>query len=86
MPELPKAYTPSDVEADIYRRWEASGFFNPDNLPLARRRKPFSIAMPPPNITGELHIGHALGFTVQDALTRYQRMRGRAALWIPGPE
>lgn len=86
MPELPKAYTPSDVEADIYRRWEASGYFNPDNLPLARRRKPFSIAMPPPNITGELHIGHALGFTVQDVLTRYQRMRGRAALWIPGTD
>lgn len=86
MPELPKTYNPREVEQQIYRRWEASGFFNPDKLPLSRRRKPFVISMPPSNITGELHLGHALGFTVQDALIRYHRMRGRAALWVPGTD
>lgn len=86
MPELSKAYNPKDVEDNIYRRWEASGLFNPDNLPLAKRRKPFTISMPPPNITGELHIGHALGLTIQDLLIRYHRMRGEAALWIPGTD
>lgn len=86
MPELPKAYNPQEIEPEIYRRWEASGLFNPDKLPLARRRKPFTISMPPSNITGELHIGHVLGFTVQDLLIRYHRMRGRAALWLPGTD
>jgi len=86
MPELPKAYNPQEVEQDVYRRWEKSGLFNPDKLPLAKRRKPFTIAMPPPNITGELHLGHALGITIQDVLTRYHRMRGEAALWIPGTD
>ena len=86
MPELSKAYNPQEVERDIYRRWEESGFFNPDNLPLSKRRKPFTISMPPPNITGELHIGHALGLTVQDLLIRYHRMRGEAALWVPGTD
>lgn len=86
MPELSKTYNPQDVEGEIYRRWEKSGFFNPDNLPLAKRRKPFAISMPPPNITGELHVGHALGLTIQDLLTRYHRMRGEAALWVPGTD
>lgn len=86
MPELSKAYSPQDVEQDIYRRWEASGLFNPDNLPFASRRKPFVISMPPPNITGELHTGHALGFTIQDIFIRYHRMRGEAALWVPGTD
>lgn len=86
MPELPKAYSPSSVEHDVYARWEASGLFNPDNLPLGRKRKPFTVAMPPPNITGELHIGHALGLTIQDALIRYHRMRGEASLWVPGTD
>ena len=80
MPELSKTYNPHDIEPDIYQRWEASGLFNPDKLPLAKRRRPFTISMPPSNITGELHIGHMLGFTIQDTLIRYQRMRGRAAL------
>lgn len=85
MPELPKAYDPSKVEADIYRRWESSGYFNPDALP-GKRSKPFVISMPPSNVTGELHIGHALGFTIQDILIRYHRMNGRAALWVPGTD
>ncbi len=86
MPELPKTYNPPEFEQEIYRRWEKSGLFNPDNLPFARRRKPFTISMPPSNITGELHVGHALGFTIQDLLIRYHRMRGQAALWVPGTD
>src|SRR5262245_11911286 len=85
MPELPKSYTPGDVEKEIYQRWEDSGFFNPDNLP-SKKKTAFSIAMPPPNITGELHVGHVLGFTVQDILTRYHRMRGEKTLWLPGTD
>lgn len=86
MPELSKTYNPSEVENDMYRRWEASGYFNPDKLPNAKKRKPFVISMPPPNITGELHLGHALGMTIQDILIRYHRMNGRASLWLPGTD
>ena len=86
MLELSKAYNPQSVEQKIYQRWEQSGFFNPDKLPNATKRKPFVISMPPPNITGDLHIGHAIGMTIQDIMIRYQRMRGRAALWLPGTD
>lgn len=87
MPELSKAYNPHDVESEIYRRWEASGYYNPDTLPDAKKRKKsFVISMPPSNITGTLHLGHALGFTIQDALIRYHRMRGDAAEWVPGTD
>ncbi len=85
MPELPKTYTPSEIESDIYRAWEASGFFNPDKLPGAKK-KTFTISMPPPNITGELHVGHALGMTIQDVLIRYHRLLGEKALWVPGTD
>ncbi len=85
MAELPKTYDPSKVETDIYRRWEESGFFNPDKLP-GKRAKPFVISMPPSNITGELHIGHMLGFTIQDILIRYRRMAGERTLWLPGTD
>lgn len=84
--ELPKAYQPSSYEADLYRKWEESGYFNPDKLPNAEKRKPFTVAMPLPNITGDLHLGHALMLTLQDVMIRFQRMRGRAALWIPGTD
>ncbi len=63
MSELPKAYQPQSIEHDIYQGWLAAGYFNPDKLPKAKKRKPFVISMPPPNITGELHLGHALGMT-----------------------
>lgn len=86
MPELPKTYDPKLVESDIYRRWEASGYFNPDKLPNAKKRKPYVISMPPPNITGELHLGHALGITIEDIFIRFERMRGRAALYLPGTD
>jgi valyl-tRNA synthetase len=80
---LDKTFNPSEVEARWYPRWEESGAFaaDPDgNLP------PFTIMMPPPNVTGSLHMGHALTFTLQDVLVRYQRMRGRDVLWQPGTD
>lgn len=86
MPELSKTYNPQETEQKIYQRWEESGYFNPDKLPHAKKRKPFVISMPPSNITGDLHIGHALGMTIQDILVRYHRMCGRAALWLPGTD
>ena len=84
--ELPKAYDPSLYEDDIYKKWEDSGFFNPDNLDLADGVKSFSIVMPPPNVTGVLHIGHASMLALEDILTRYHRMKGERALWIPGTD
>lgn len=86
MPEIPKTYDPKAHEIVTYSRWEKSGFFNPDKLPGKKKKKPFVISMPPSNITGELHLGHALGFTIQDIMVRYHRMRGEAALWLPGTD
>ncbi len=83
--ELEKTYRPFDVESRIYKAWEASGFFNPDNLP-GTRKKVFSIAMPPPNVTGELHLGHATGMTIEDALIRFHRMQGEKTLYLPGTD
>jgi len=83
--QLDKAYQPKDIESAIYSKWERSGFFNPDNLP-GKRKKTFSVSMPPTNVTGELHLGHALGFTVQDILTRHHRMSGDRTLWLPGTD
>ena len=82
MKELPKAYEYKDEER-AYQQWESSGFFNPDNLP-GERPEAFTIAMPPPNVTGSLHIGHAMFLTIEDLMTRYARMRGMRALWLPG--
>lgn len=80
--KLAKIYNPHEVENQIYKLWESSGFFNPDNLP--KKGKVFSIAMPPPNATGELHIGHALFIAIQDLITRYHRMKGDKTLLLPG--
>lgn len=80
--DLPKAYEHKD-EDKSYRRWESSGFFNPDNL-SGNRKEPFTISMPPPNVTGSLHIGHAMFLTIEDLMTRYARMQGKRALWVPG--
>ncbi|MBI5729483.1 MAG: valine--tRNA ligase [Candidatus Magasanikbacteria bacterium] len=82
MNELPKAYDPRQYEDDIYRRWEESGFFNPDNL----KGEPYTIIMPPPNANAPSHVGHALGYTIQDILIRFHRMRGRKTLWLPGTD
>lgn len=81
--ELPKAYNPKETEDRIYKLWEESGFFNPDNLP-ARHKEPFTIIMPPTNANGSLHAGHALVLTIEDIMIRYKRMRGYKALWLPG--
>ncbi len=81
--ELPSQYNAKEVEDKIYRLWEESGFFNPDKLP-SRNKKPFSIIMPPANANGNLHAGHALVMTIEDIMTRYKRMRGFKALWLPG--
>jgi valyl-tRNA synthetase len=84
--EIPKAYNPKEVEDKIYKTWEKSGFFNPDNLELPENAGKFSIAMPPPNVTGVLHLGHALENTLMDTMIRYQRMCGKKALLLPGTD
>ncbi len=81
--ELPSQYNPKETEDKIYKLWEESGFFNPDNLPT-RHKKPFCIIMPPTNANGNLHAGHALVMTIEDIMTRYKRMQGYKALWLPG--
>ncbi|MDQ2708770.1 MAG: valine--tRNA ligase [Actinomycetota bacterium] len=80
-PDLPSKYTPAEVEAKLYRRWEAAGYFEAD---VKSGRTPFAIAIPPPNVTGQLHLGHAFQHTLMDALTRRARMQGYEALWLPG--
>ena len=81
MRELPKTYDPKAVEKKIYDMWMEGGYFKGV---ADKSKKPFSIVMPPPNVTGQLHMGHALDATLQDILTRYKRMQGYAALWLPG--
>ncbi len=81
MKELPKVYDPKAVESKIYDYWMKGGYFKGV---IDKNKKPFSIVMPPPNVTGQLHMGHALDATLQDILTRYNRMRGLSALWLPG--
>ncbi|MEQ1753600.1 MAG: valine--tRNA ligase [Micropepsaceae bacterium] len=78
---LEKTFNPKDVEERLYQTWEASGAFRAGNKPNA---KPYTIVIPPPNVTGSLHIGHALNNTLQDILSRFERMRGRDVLWQPG--
>ncbi len=79
--EIPKTYDPKAVEARIYEEWEHSGAFEADPDP---EKEPYCIVMPPPNVTGALHMGHALNGTIQDTLTRRARMKGYEALWLPG--
>ncbi|MDE2482338.1 MAG: valine--tRNA ligase [bacterium] len=79
--ELPKTYDPKAVEPRLYRHWEESGFFHEEPDPA---RPPFIIAMPPPNVTGRAHLGHGSTYTPMDVLTRYHRMRGDNADWLPG--
>ena len=81
MKELPKTYDPKAVEKNIYGLWMKGGYFKGTIDPA---KKPFSIVMPPPNVTGQLHMGHALDATLQDILTRYKRMQGYSTLWLPG--
>lgn len=80
---LNKNYNPKDFEDRIYRKWEENGAFNAE---VDRDKKPFCIVMPPPNITGQLHMGHALDHTLQDTLIRWKRMEGYSTLWVPGSD
>ncbi len=83
MPEMEKTFNPQGIEAEIYKEWEEAGAF------IAHReegKKPFTIVMPPPNITGQLHMGHAMDCTLQDAAIRYHRMKGDPTLWLPGTD
>src|SRR4030042_1025818 len=86
--ELSKTYEPEKVEKKIYQLWLKTGFFNPDKLPKSSQKKPktYSIVIPPPNITGELHMGHAMNATIQDILIRKKRMEGYKTLWLPGTD
>ena len=81
---LAKAYEPAQYEDEIYSSWEASGFFNPDNLPS--KGEAFSLAMPPPNATGILHVGHASALAYEDLMIRYKRLQGFQTLWLPGTD
>ncbi len=80
---LEKTFTPAEMEARLYAEWEARGFFQPGGKPGA---EPFTIVIPPPNVTGSLHMGHALNNTIQDILIRFERMRGKDVLWQPGTD
>ena len=79
--EHAKQYAPQGTEDRIYQNWCDKGYFHTQ---IDRSKKPFTIVMPPPNVTGQLHMGHAMDETWQDILTRYKRMQGYAALWVPG--
>ena len=83
--ELAKAYDPKEAEENHYKRWEESGFFAPE-INRDADAKPFSIVIPPPNVTGSLHMGHALQHTLMDVLTRWKRMQGYRTLWLPGTD
>ncbi len=81
--ELAKTYSPSEIEDRLYTEWCEKGYFTPK---LDDNKPPFSIVIPPPNVTGQLHMGHALDETLQDILVRYKRMQGYSTLWIPGTD
>ena len=79
---MDKIYDPKSVEDGIYKRWEESGYFNPDNI----EGEPYSIMMPPPNVTGVLHLGHSLENSLMDVMARFQRMQGKKVLLLPGTD
>ena len=83
MKELEKTYNPAEIEDRLYRKWEEKKYFHAE---VDRSKKPFTIVMPPPNVTGQLHMGHALDNTMQDILIRFKRMQGYSALWQPGTD
>jgi valyl-tRNA synthetase len=88
--ELPKAYDFKDTEKRIYAMWETGGYFQPHNDPnkpdFDPMVKPFVISIPPPNVTGELHTGHAMFVSIEDLMIRYHRMKGYSTLWVPGTD
>src|SRR3989344_1902413 len=88
--KLLKPYNPNETEDRIYKLWEESGFFNPDTCVkkgVTDKNAPaFSVVLPPPNVTGELHMGHASMLAIEDTMVRFERMRGKRTLWIPGTD
>src|SRR5688500_19426919 len=80
MTDLPKTFDPAEIESRWYARWEGEGLFRPER----DQAEPFTIVIPPPNVTGSLHIGHALDNTLQDILVRHARLQGQDALWVVG--
>ena len=83
MKELEKIYDPKQVEDKVYKNWLENKYFHAE---VDSKKTPYTIVIPPPNITGQLHMGHALDNTLQDILIRYKRMQGFAALWVPGTD
>ena len=81
--ELEKNYNPAEIEDKLYTMWQDKNYFHAE---VNEDKKPFTIVMPPPNITGQLHMGHALDNTLQDILIRFKRMQGYEALWVPGTD
>ena len=81
--ELSKTYQPGEIEDRIYGMWCEHGYFTPE---IDEKKQPYTIVIPPPNITGQLHMGHALDNTLQDILIRYKRMQGFSTLWLPGTD
>src|ERR1035437_3148413 len=88
--KLLKPYNPKETEERIYKAWEDGGFFNPETCIekgfIKADAKPYTIVLPPPNVTGTLHMGHSLMLALEDVLIRFNRMRGRRTLWIPGTD
>ena len=85
--ELPKSYSPKSVEDRLYEWWDSNGFFKPESQTyLNPNERTFVITIPPPNVTGTLHMGHALTSAVEDLMTRYHRMKGARTLWVPGTD
>lgn len=84
--DFDKTYNPSQHEPEIYKNWEKSGFFNPDNLDLPKNAKNYTIILPPPNITAKLHLGHSAMLAIEDLLIRYKRLSGFRTLWLPGTD
>ncbi|MBR2055256.1 MAG: class I tRNA ligase family protein, partial [Clostridia bacterium] len=80
---MEKTYNPQAIEKETYEKWESSGAFTPK---IDKSKKPFTIVMPPPNVTGQLHMGHAMDGVLQDSLIRYHRMKGDPTLWLPGTD
>ena len=81
--ELEKTYNPAEIEERLYEKWINKKYFHAE---VNKNKKPFTIVIPPPNITGKLHMGHALDETMQDILIRFKRMQGYEALWLPGTD
>ena len=81
--KLEGKYNPQEFEEELYEKWEKNGYFKPN---MDKTKQPYCIMMPPPNVTGKLHMGHALDDTIQDVLIRFKRMQGYNTLWLPGTD